>query len=572
MDVQSVVEAEPLSLAAVSEVTPNRVWWRRPDHLVAVVATTLIVFLHVCLTPNVGGLWRDEVNTINLATLPTWHDLWQFHNQDSFPLLFASTVRIWSGVFGSGDDSIRLLGLMIGLAVVAAFWINARLMGLPFPFWSLVLVGANPMIIRYGDSARGYGLSLIFLLLMFGFIWSLTQRLEWRRLVIATVTAVMGVHATYYNAVLLFAICAGGCFVSLRERNWRTVFAVVGIGAVAAISLLPYAPTFLYANEWNFLVQYPFTIAWMWERLSEVIGSPSSIGVLVWSGLVLAAVIATMMAMFRGGGGGDHAGRERSRIVSFCGVALIVGILGYAGFLKLLNYYTQPWYYLSLITFVAVCIDPILWPKDIGLHPPLRAGAAALLLALTAVPGSRIVAARHTNLDLVAHHLETLAAPEDLILLTQWECGVTLQRYYRGRTPWLTIPPLSDFRFQSHQPIMEQMLAEAPLQPILAQAERALKSGHRVWLVGETPIPRSGRAPAVLPRFGDGNGGWRDLREGLRVRKLSSMTFYVVWRMQVMHFLRAHATRGSQIEGPVAVQPRMQEFENLKFTMVEGWR
>src|SRR5437667_5538396 len=172
MGVQSVLEAEPFALPAVSRAAPNRAWWRRPDHLVAVVATTLIVFLHVCITPNVGGLWRDEVNTINLATLPTWHDVWQFHNEDSFPILFASTARIWSAFFGSGDDSIRILGLTIGLGLVAAFWINARLMGLPFPFWALVLAGANPMIIRYGDSARGYGLSLIFLLLMFGFIWN----------------------------------------------------------------------------------------------------------------------------------------------------------------------------------------------------------------------------------------------------------------------------------------------------------------------------------------------------------------------------------------------------------------
>src|SRR5438093_5367808 len=126
MDVQSVLETEPVSQPIASEVPPNRIWWRGPDHLVAVVATILIVFLHVCITPNVGGLWRDEVNTINLATLPTWHDVWEFHNQDSFPILFASTARIWSAFFGSGDDSFRLLGLIIGLGVLAAFWINAR--------------------------------------------------------------------------------------------------------------------------------------------------------------------------------------------------------------------------------------------------------------------------------------------------------------------------------------------------------------------------------------------------------------------------------------------------------------
>lgn len=548
---------EPSFPTGGPKALPRRQWWRRPDHLVAVLATILIVFLHVCFTPNVGGLWRDEVNTINLATLPTWHDLWQFHNQDSFPLLFASTVRIWSGFFGSGDNSIRILGLVVGLAVVAALWINARLMGMPFPFWSLMLAAANPIIIRYGDSARGYGLSLIFLLLMFGFVWKITQKLEWRWLVFATATAVMGVHATYYNAVLLFAICTAACFVALREGNWRTAFAVLGVGAAAAISLLPYAKTFLHANEWNFLVQYPFTIAWMWERLSEVIGSPLSIGVAIWSVLVLAAVTAAAITTFRAAG--DQGARERRRVVSFCGVALLVGILSYTGFLKLLNYRTHPWYYLSLVTFVAVCIDPILWPKNTGIHRWIRAGAAALLLTFMAVPASRIVGARHTNLDLVAHQLESLAAPEDLILLTHWQCGVTLHRYYRGRTPWMTIPPVAEFRFQSHEPIIAQMRAEDPLNPIFAEAERAMKSGNRVWVVGGVRFPRPGQPPPVLPRVGDGSDGWR-----------GSESFYPVWSMQVMHFLRQHLTRARSVSfpetGPVG------PFENLPVGVVDGWK
>ena len=557
MDLPSVLETESVSLPVASDNVPTKVWWRRPDHLVAVVATTLIVFFHVCFTPNVGGLWRDEVNTINLATLPTWHDLWQFHNQDSFPLLFASTVRIWSGCFGVGDDSFRLLGLIIGLAVVAAFWINARLMGLPFPFWSLVLAAANPMIIRYGDSVRAYGLSLVFLLLMFGFVWKVTCSLEWRWLVIAMGTGVVGVHATYYNAVLLFAICAGGCFVALREHNWRTAFAVVGIGVTAAISLLPYAPTFLHANDWNFLVQYPFTMALMWKRLSEVIGSPISIGVAIWSILVLAAVIAATTAIFCGGV--DRARLKRRRVASFCVVALLVGILSYIGFLKLLSYHTNPWYYLSLVAFVAVCIDPILWPENARLHSLLRAGAAALFLVWAAVPTARLIAARHTNLDLVAHELETLAAPEDLIVLTYWQCGVTLQRYYKGRTAWMTIPPLTDFRFQSHQPIIAQMRAEAPLQPIFAQAERTMKLGHRVWVVGGAPSLHPGQPPPVLPRVVYGNKSWR-----------GSEAFYTVWAVQVMYFLQQHLTRAQSVTfpdtGPVG------PFEDLDVSVVDGWK
>lgn len=541
--------------AVASKEVPRQVWWLQTDYIVALAATALIVFLHVWFTPNVGGLWRDEVNTVNLATLPTWADLWRFHNQDSFPLLFASMVRVWSGLFGSGDESLRLLGLIIGLSGVAALWINARLMGLRFPFWSLVLVGANPMIIRYGDSMRGYGLSITFLLLMFGLVWKVGQGQEKRWIAIAMVTAVLGVHATYYNAVLLFAICLGGCSVALKESNWRAALAVLGVGGAAAISLLPYAPTFLRANDWNFLVQYPFTLSWMWQRLSEVTGAPHPVGIAIWSGLVLAAFAAAAAAIFRR----SSEGRQRRAVALFCGVSLLVGIISYYLFLKLLNYYTQPWYYLSLVTFVAMCLDPLLRPKDTGWHRPGRAAIAALILTFTISPSSRIIAAPHTNLDVVGRQLEVAAAPHDLILLTRWECGVTLHRYYKGRTPWMTIPPLSDFRFQAYQPVMAHMRAEAPLQPVFDQAEQTLKAGGRVWLVGPTPVPAPGQGPPSLPRVGDGGDGWR-----------GSPAFYMIWVMQVTHFLSEHSTSRSihksataQIESP---------YETLGVSSVQGWK
>jgi hypothetical protein len=554
----AVLEAGAMSPLVAGEPSANRCWWRRPDHVVAVVTTIVVVFLHVCLTPNVGGLWRDEVNTVNLATLPTWHDVWEFHNQDSFPLLFASIVRLWSGLFGSTDDSLRVLGLLIGLGGVAAFWITARLMGLSFPFWSLVLAAANPMLIRYGDSVRGYGLSVIFLVLTFGSVWAMIEKLVWRRVVIATVTAVVSVHATYYNAVLLFAICAGGCFVALMELNWRLGLGIIGIGLIAAVSLLPYTSVFLGANDWNFLVQYPFTLRWMWTRLSEVTGSPLPTGVWIWSSLVVAAIAVAAITLL---GGGDRAkpAREHVRIIAFCGVTLLVGIASYTGFLKLLNYRTQPWYYLSLITFVAICIDPVLWPKALSRFCLVRAAAAALLVLVTAIPAARVIARRHTNVDLVARNLAAAAAPDDLILLTRWECGVTFQRYYRGRAAWMTIPPLTDFRFQAYQPVIARMREREPLQPIIAQAAATIKSGRRIWLVGETPIPPAGEPPPILPPVGDGKNGWR-----------GSPAFYFVWVQQVMFFLQQHFSRAGVVTFPDAGP--VSSFENLSVHVVSGWK
>lgn len=528
------------------------------DQLVALAATALIVFLHVWFTPSVGGLWRDEVNTVNLATLPTWADLWSFHNQDSFPLLFAALVRVWSGFFGAGDQSLRILGLSIGLGLVAAFWINARLLGIRAPFWSLTLVGANPLVIRYGDSARAYGLGLLLLLLMFGLIWKVTRtrRIQW--FVLAALASVLAVHALYYNAVLLFATCMGGCAVAWRQRDWRTAIAVLAVGAIAAVSMLPYLPTFLHANDWNFLVQYPFTLPWMWIRVKELIGSPHPIGIVAWVALLIAAVTAGGREIFRRRNQAESPPGQHHAII-FCAVGLLVGLVSYTGFLKLLNYYTQPWYYMALLAFLAACFDPILCPGRHGVHQAVRAGAVAVFLACTAVPASKIISLRHTNVDLVANALHSLAKPEDLVLIARWECGVTMNRYYKGPAAWTTIPPLRDFRFQAYQPVMEHMRSEDPLRPIMVRAEQTLRSGHKVWLVGDAPAPALDKEPPSLPRVVDPASGWR-----------GSSEFYIVWVMQVTHFLRSHMAEGTVFTtdqlGPVS------DYENLPVRSISGWK
>jgi hypothetical protein len=185
----------------------------------------------------------------------------------------------------------------------------------------------------------------------------------------------------------------------------------------------------------------------------------------------------------------------------------------------------------------------------------------ALFLALTAIPSSRIISLRHTNIDAVANALRGMVAPEDFILVTRWECGVTINRYYKGPAAWATIPPLVDFRFQAYQPVMEHMKAEDPLHPIVERAEQTLRSGHKVWLVGEVFVPRPGDGAPTLPRVVDSTSTskWR-----------GSALFYRVWVMQVMGFLTSHMTHVTKL--PAAHIGRVSDFENLPVQVMEGWK
>ena len=187
----------------------------------AAVAMTSIA-LHVRLALFVGALWRDETNSLNLATLPVLSDIRHFLDYDSFPALFFAVLRGWTNIFGAqNDDALRLFGLIIGLAILAVLCLNARTFGSRLPLLSLALIGLNPMIIRYGDSVRAYGLGILLILLTLRSFWQLVETANFpsrKRIVVATLCALLSVHCLYYNSVLLLAIA--------RERSlWPHVSA-----------------------------------------------------------------------------------------------------------------------------------------------------------------------------------------------------------------------------------------------------------------------------------------------------------------------------------------------------------
>src|SRR6516162_2740348 len=139
---------------------PARSWLRLrnrvdPEWVLAVVLTVVVAGLHVVFLEHAGGFWRDEVNTLNLAERASVSEM----ANDSFPVLSPCLVRAWSGVgLGGSDMRLRLLGVFIGLGLLAALWVAAWVgRGAP-PGLSLVLVGLNGTVLVCGGSLRAFGL------------------------------------------------------------------------------------------------------------------------------------------------------------------------------------------------------------------------------------------------------------------------------------------------------------------------------------------------------------------------------------------------------------------------------
>ena len=225
------------------EVKPGYVGRERWAHLeitLALLTTALIVCVHWTLLQNAGGLWRDEINSVQVATLPTWHDAWGLLWTESFPFLPIAIFRVWNALgLMATDSNIRILGFIVGL-VAGVLWRNAGALGYPCPTVALSLFGFNAVAIRFGDSFRGYGLGITMLLLAFPLMWKVAIKPN-RPMFLAALTAcVLATQSMYQNSFLLACLGLAGIAVVARDRNWKAVRAVLSIGAVCAASLLPW--------------------------------------------------------------------------------------------------------------------------------------------------------------------------------------------------------------------------------------------------------------------------------------------------------------------------------------------
>jgi hypothetical protein len=529
-----------------------------------IVATAVAGYLHFIFFENAGALWRDEINSLNIANFPSIVELWRHIEFDSFPIFWLLLLRLWSHVASDSDFLYRLLGLGIGLTLLGLLWFNARVFTKSFPIYSLALLGFSPAIIRWGDSIRGYGLGICSILMTFALVWRLVKRPDAKNLILATLSALIAVQSLYYDAVLLFAICIGGFFVALKNGKSKPVVSLLIVGGVSALSLFPYLSVFQRSKSWTPMFQYPelwqgFRLTWYWQNLSATLDSSGVWTASVWVGLFAIAFAAGIFCLVSKDA--DATNPSRSDIAIFSMTALLVGFAGYYLFLHQLQYPTQAWYYVALIAFTAVNIEVLTSLLDLGAGwRILRISVLVLFVGLTVGPVRSEVRTRMTNVDLLATWLEQNSAPDDLIVVVPWFNGITFARNYHGAALWMTLPPMDDHRFHRVDLLQNYMKAvnqSEPVRPILEKMEKALKAGHRVWVLGKLQFLEPNQVPPLLLPAPNEASGWHDL------------PYIEAWSMQVAYVIQMHAEQVRPVNIPV--RNPVNHFENVPLLVVEGW-
>ena len=536
---------------------PRQALIRKLEWAAASLVAAPIVVLHFVNWQYAGGLWRDEASVVNLALFPSLSEIWANLEHESFPLLLPLLVHGWDAIgFGGSDAALRVFGLLVGTAIVAALWWNAWQFSASPPLISMLLFGLSGTTIRWGDSLRAYGLGVFLLLLAMGLIWRVVRSPTRGSIIAAMLVSLLAVNALYQGILVLTTFSLGGVVVAIRRRDFKRALLVISIGVPAALSLLPYLGVIKRASQYNVITVAPLDLSRIWLVLQRALSDPSPLLFWLWAILLPGAIVAGCLLLRTRK---RPTPQDASDAAWFLLTTLVAVTITYYVFLTALKFPTEVWYYLVWMGLTAVAIDALVarWLRDDWARL-IRAAAVVILAAILAPGAWQRTHVRMTNLDLAAARLSKEAARGDLILIHPWFCGVTFNRYYTGGAEWLTLPPLTDYRLHRNGLFKEQMQLDAPIRPVLEKVEATLRGGHVVWLVGHYPFSQPPRAPPKMPRAGEGPAGW------------NQAPYMTAYGMEVAYFLQAHGGGSTPLN--VDVKQSVNPFENFPVRAVIGWR
>jgi len=506
------------------------------EHVVGVAITLFLLACHVLVYCCAGGLWRDETNSVQLATQFSLSELWRELEHDSFPLPWFLFLRGWHALgLGTSDHGWRLIGLIAGVTMVGMLWVAGRTLSLDqqwrLPLIAAVWIALCPATLHVGDSVRGYGTGMILQMGAIICTWRyLATRSLWHWLAMAVVF-LASVQVLFYNALAVFALGVAAATIGFRRRSFAAVIMPLLAGGIRAASFLPYRDMFARMSAWNFLVKTQLTppvflTSWNAALHDFSLGlspdprfrvdllphfAPLCLHV---AGLALALLVCYLDAWRHPRPmHGNNPQRDTlaaapstghpSAIADrawFCGVSLGIYVPLYLITLSQLGYVLHPRYFLGLIAFTGILVDMALDTR-IASFPRGRsyrlavAGILALLSASSVVRASLL---RQTNVDLAARYLEEHAGGKDLILVSPWYVGVSFDYHFTGRCRWMTMPAIERLEIHRYDDYLVKARDPNHARDITAAIEAASLSGGDVWYVGTELVVAPGAAGQTM--------------------------------------------------------------------------
>jgi hypothetical protein len=486
--------------------------------LVSAALSVFLVACHGMFFIFAGGLWRDETNSVQLATMDRLADIWPELEHDSFPLPWFLFLRAWHAAgLGSTDQSWRLIGLLVGLTLVCVLWLSGRLLHEDgrwrLPLVATFLMSMCPVTLQVGDSLRAYGAGMILLICAIVATWRYTTVPNWPRWWMMAFAFLAAVQILFYNAIGVFALGVASAVIGARRRSLKAALAPIVAGAISAASLIVYREMFQRMAAWSFLVKTDMSVPLLFRSLNSALhhfginiggtGAPllPLLPTYAPSAIFITAALCALAACCVDARDRSATPSVRGETIQttlstqagstqdrawFCGIALSIYIPLYLLILWKLSYLLHPRYFLGLIAFTGIFVDMALDSRLAATQRRvlLRAAGVGILSLMAATAMVRVAMCRQTNVDLASRFLEANTKPSDLVLISPWYLGVSFDYHFRGTARWMTMPPMGDMSIHRYDAYLANVRDPKRNEEITAAIVKTYREGGTVWYVG----------------------------------------------------------------------------------------
>ena len=426
-------------------------------------------------------LWLDEALTVHLAEVPLG-ELSDVLRRDGAPPLYYALLHVWMAIVGTGNEAVRWLSAVFGVATLPLLYRAGRRLGGPVVgAGALVLLATSPFAIRYGTEARMY--ALVALLVAAGWLVVVNALERPTAAWLVGVGVVSGaLLLTHYWSFYLVG-CAAGV---LALAAWRRVLdrgtvarVLVAAGLGSALLFGPWVPAFLYqrahtGTPWG---TAPGPVEVAFTTLVDLGGGPYP------EGQALAGLLAafTLLALFGRAIDGRHIeldlwtrpGARGEALVAATTLllAVAVGTLTASAFA-------------SRYTSVAFPLIVLVAAYGLRTLADRRVVAGVLVVAslLGVAGGVRNLVYRRTSADaVVAAILANGGRPGDVVAYCPDQLGPDVTRVLPDGFVEVTFPDLADPRLVDWVDYGDRMAAADPAAFGQGVLERS--GGRTIWYV-----------------------------------------------------------------------------------------
>ena len=527
----------------------------RVEWIVAIALSAVVLFLLVVRTTHAGALWRDEAESAQLARMPIG-EMVENIQYTSFPILFPVFVRAYTTALGTSDIGLRCFGLAVGIFLLGVAWLHLRRLTGDVPLLLPAMIGLNANFLIAGTSLRGYGLGSVFILLAFVFTVQLLVNPSAPTLAPVFVAYLASMQCLFFNGALVAAIVIAAMAVLLIRGEVKWLWFLMCVAVVCGLSYISYLLQFYFhGSSWAKILQVPVSFGLVWQTFMRAWGEISTGASAIWLGVIFLSLIGAVWRLATAWN--NHRAHKRDLLL-FGSLLIPVSMITSYAFVRMLARAPYERYFLALTALLAATADLML--ANLFRHYGFRVARLGLvILATIGLPFTvwpKIVQAE-SNVAIVAETVEKNARPDDLIVVSPWSFGVSFNWYYHGATRWMTVPEMDDHRVHRYDLLREKMLSSFPLEDVEQEIATTLKSGNRLWFVGQAEVPALGMSPLVLAPAPDPNFGWQ------------IAPYRSAWSQQIGLFLVGHVEQMSVVVRPGQL---VNERENIMVRALEGWK